>query len=421
MCVVQSLFMTSFIHFYRPRWIFTLFAIIGLSACTSSPVVQYTSDPLPSETSTSAPTFTPAPTITSTPDEKQITLVATVWMSDPLVPILTYHRFKNDNPDDVSDSIKIKYSDFRAQLQALYDAGYSLVPLEAWVKGDLNTLPGRKPLVISLDDLYFADQLFLNEDGTPSNRSGLGILWEFSQEHPDFGFTAALFYNLGDKLYGNIITPTWFIQGDGWEDALARVIVWGIEHDLMPYNHFYTHPLLSKLDGQSMLYQYQENERRMQQLLTRAGRPELFNELGNMIALTYGAWPGTHFMNDYVIGMPSLTRKPLLAVFEIDYAIRPKYMPAPYTEGFDRYHLPRIVANQDALELLVNTKDQFPTARHCTLGQVGISKSNDTSTINRLILAAADSGECPAGVYALNGRLFRLTDNAVTEISIIAP
>lgn len=350
-----------------------------------------------------------------------MSLVATVWKSDPLVPILTYHHFKNDDPIDVSDSMKVKYSDFRIQLQSLYDAGYSLVPLEPWLKGDLSAPPGRIPLVLTLDDAYFADQLFINEDGTPSNRSGLGILWEFYQEHPDFGYSAALFYNLGDKLYGNHMTTTWFIQTDGWEEALAKVIVWGIEHNLMPYNHFYTHPKLTKLDGASMLYQYQQNEKRMQQLLTLAGRPELFDQLGNMIALTYGEWPNTHFMKDYVLGMPSLTRKPLLAVFEIDYAVRAKYMPVPYSEEFDRYHLPRIVANADSLELLVENKDQFPVAGQCTLGQVGISQSNDSQTITELILSAHRTGDCPEGVYALNGRLFRLEGETVSEIIIPEP
>ena len=73
-------------------------------------------------------------------------------------------------------------------------------------------------------------------------------------------------------------------------------------------------------------------------------------------------------MNEFLIGMPSLTRKPLLAVFEIDYAVRAKYMPPPYSADFDRYHIPRLVANADSVELLVKNKDQFPIAQQCTLG-----------------------------------------------------
>jgi hypothetical protein len=412
--------MTSPIHFHHRTWLIMVMFVLGLNAC-ASPAISTTQTPQLTEPATPSATDTPAPMVTPTLSETQMVLTATVWETDPLVPILTYHRFKNDDPQDVSDSVKMKYSDFRAQLEALYDAGYSLVPLEPWLKGDLSAPAGRIPLVLSVDDLYFADQLFLEEDGTPSTRSGLGILWEFYQEHPDFGYSAALFYNLGDKLYGNHMTSDWFIVLDGWEEDLAEVIVWGIEHNLMPYNHFYTHPLLSKLDGPTMLKQYQQNEQRMKQLLTLAGRPELFDQLGNMIALTYGEWPKTHFMKDFVVGMPSLTRKPLLAVFEIDYAVRPKYMPAPYSEDFDRFHIPRIVANAAALELLLENKDQFPVAGQCTLGPVEIAQSNDTALITDLILSAHHTGDCPEGVYALNGRLFRLEGETVNEIVIPEP
>jgi hypothetical protein len=395
-----------------------LMLFLGLSACASPLPPSATPTVSPSDTVAPTTTNTPAHTQTATPGVDQVSLVATFYTSDPIVPILTYHRFKNDNPDDISDSVKVKYGDFRAQLQALYDAGYTLVPLESWIKGDLNAPAGHRPLVLALDDLYFADQLFLNEDGTPSNRSGLGILWEFYQEHPDFGYSAALFYNLGDKLYGNHMTTTWFIQSDGWEEALAEVIVWGIEHHLMPYNHFYTHPLLSKLDGPSMLYQYQQNEIRMKQLLTMAGRPELFNELGNMIALTYGEWPGTQYMNEFLVGMPSLTRKPLLAVFEIDYSVRAKYMLPPYADDFDRFHIPRLVANADSVELLVNDKDQFPLAQQCVLGTVNLSQVDDTEVIQDLLLSVIHKGDCPAAVYAVSGRLYRVDDNLVSEITI---
>lgn len=395
--------------------------VLVISAC-ATPVSSLTPTATrPLESATPTQTLTPGPTLTATPRDDQVVLTATYFSSDPMVPILTYHHFKNDNPEDVSDSIKVKYSDFRNQLQLLYDAGYALVPLEDWIRGDLSMEIGRRPLILAMDDLYFADQLYLNEDGTPSNRSGLGILWEFYQEHPDFGYSASLFYNLGDKLYGNHITTSWFIVTDGWEEALAQVIVWGIDHDLMPYNHFYTHPQLAKLDGPSMLYQYQQNEIRMKQLLTLAGRPELFDQLDNMIALTYGAWPGTEYMNEFLIGMPSQTRKPLLAVFEIDYAVRAKYMPPPYSADFNRYHIPRLVANADSVELLVSNKDQFPLAQQCTLGYINIGESGDIATIQDLLLAAVQNGDCEGAIYSVSGRLFRVENDLVTEITIPAP
>jgi len=413
--------MTVSIHFQRCLWLIMFLFIMVLSACATPISSSVTTISPPTNTATPTITQTATPIFTATPGADEVSLVATYYATDPMVPILTYHRFKNDNPEDVSDSVKVKYSDFRAHLQSLYDAGYTLVPLENWIKGDLTSVAGRRPLVLAVDDLYFADQLFLNEDGTPSNRSGLGILWEFYQEHPDFGYSAALFYNLGDKYYGNHQTTSWFIVTDGWEEALASVIVWGIEHDLMPYNHFYTHPQLAKLDGPTMLYEYQQNEIRMKQLLTMAGRPELFKELDNMIALTYGAWPGTEYMNEFLLGMPSLTRKPLLAVFEIDYALRAKYMPPPYSAEFDRYHIPRLVANADSVELLVNEKDQFPLAQQCTLGTAKITEADDVEIIKDLLLNATRSGNCQGVIYAVNGRLFQVENGLVSEIKVSLP
>ncbi len=76
---------------------------------------------------------------------------------------------------------------------------------------------------------------------------------------------------------------------------------------------------------------------------------------------------------------------------------------------------------QNALTLLVDNQDQFPVALQCTLGQVGISKADDSGVISAMILASNESGDCPAGVYALNGRLFRLADGAVSEMTISSP
>jgi hypothetical protein len=76
-----------------------------------------------------------------------------------------------------------------------------LIPLKDWLEGDFIIPEGRKPLVITLDDLWFGNQIFIRDDGTPSPNSGIGVLWQFSQENPDFGFHAALFAINGDKYY----------------------------------------------------------------------------------------------------------------------------------------------------------------------------------------------------------------------------
>ncbi len=167
---------------------------------TDAPVPP-TSTQLPTETSMPLPTAMP-----STP------LSATVWEEDPFTVVLTYHQFA-DNSADQSKSLKVRFEDFESQLNQLYNAGFSLVPLEDWLAGNIVVPVGRRPLILSLDDLYFNNQLRLDaETGEPIEDCGLGILWRFYQAHPEFGYSAALFVNLGNKLYGNPDDPDWELQ-----------------------------------------------------------------------------------------------------------------------------------------------------------------------------------------------------------------
>ena len=105
---------------------------------------------VPSET----PTLTPSPTITPSPTETPTPTLTPTWVfNEPgqvVVPILLYHHVEGD----VSYSrYNVSVPDFRAQMQALHDWGYTAVPislvLDALIKGA--ELP-PKPVVITFDD-----------------------------------------------------------------------------------------------------------------------------------------------------------------------------------------------------------------------------------------------------------------------------
>ena len=139
--------------------------------------------------------------------------------------------------------------EFRNELQTLYDNNFSLVSLKSWVDGTFNVPPGKKPLIITMDDLWFANQLFIQPDGIPSELSGIGILWKFSQEHPDFGFHVAGFAIMGDKLYAYKQVEDEFFTGDNetwnsktWKKELGATIAWAIDHGVEVYNHTLLHP-----------------------------------------------------------------------------------------------------------------------------------------------------------------------------------
>jgi hypothetical protein len=344
------------------------------------------------------------------------------------MPILTYHQFILDNTA-VSSAIKLTLKDFQSQLQKLYDAGYYPVTLESWLSGDLRVPAGKRPIIFTMDDLFFADQIFVESDGTPSLHSGLGVYWQFSQQHPDFPFAIALFMNLGDKYYGNIELPDRFIYDDNWPDSLARVIAWCIEHNATPYNHFFTHPDLTLTEAKAIQYELRINEARMIELLKRIGKESLADNLDNMIALPYSKWPDTVGKKKLILNYMSLNKKPVRGIFENDYYFGAKFLPPVYSPKYDHFHIPRITASNDGVQSMVDRKAEIPTAGECQLGPLDAAHTRDGApavdasqpegaAYLQSLVAGAGKQHCPDGVYDVGGLMFRLASGEVTQLEV---
>lgn len=227
------------------------------------------------------------------------------------------------------------------------------------------------------------------------------MLWQFAQEHPDFGFSVALFYNMGDKYYANQELNNWFVKGDGWEDALARAIVWCIEHNALPYNHLYNHPRLDLTNPADIPWELSKNDEMLRVFLARVNRQDLASRLGNLIALPYSIWPTNPRGKDIMLAYVTPEGKPVRAILEADYHYRPRYVPAPYTPEFDRVHVPRMTGLDGAIDLLVNQKNQFPLAQNCALGPIEPGRAVDTGYLKEQVGAAVAQGRCPEGVYVI--------------------
>jgi hypothetical protein len=279
------------------------------------------------------------------------------WDREPMVPIILYHRFIPDS-NKKSSRTKLRLGEFRQQLQSLYDAGYSLISLDQWLKGDLSTPVGRRPLILTLDDAFFADQIFLDPDGSPSPKSGIGVLWQFSQEHLDFGFSVALFSNMGDKLYANQDLGSHFINNANWKPALANVITWCIEHNVIPYNHLYHHPRLDLTSGEYITSELRRNDTALEQLLALSHHDDLEFRLDNIIAIPYSIWPSSAAEKKLITNYLNPRRQPALAVLEAGYYHDPHPIAySPYSSQFERYHIPRITMNtKKAVAYLVDNR-----------------------------------------------------------------
>ncbi len=103
---------------------------------------------------TETPTLTPSPTLTPTSTETPKPTLTPTWVFNEagqvVAPILLYHHVEGD----VSYSrYNVSVPDFRAQMQALHDWGYTAIPisllLDALLEG--GELP-PKPIVITFDD-----------------------------------------------------------------------------------------------------------------------------------------------------------------------------------------------------------------------------------------------------------------------------
>jgi hypothetical protein len=378
-----------------------------------TPIPQYEGDQVSNAPTEMAPTqlaITPTPTVSSQPFQ----LTATVWEDLPQVPILMYHRF---SPTGYSYSYTTSLADFEWQLNALYQAGFSLVSLSDWLRGDIQLQAGRRPLIITIDDLFYADQIFLDEGGNPAPYSGLGRLWQFAQAHPDFNFEVALFYNMGDKGYANYYNNGTFTIGDGWRQARARAIAWCVEHGAMPLNHFYEHPFLNQLSPPQIQYQLEENDKALREALGMVNRQDLCKTLPNILALPYVVAPETESGNQVLLNYINPEGAPVAGIMWGDYAGGAKFISAPFAHDFNRWHIPRISASNQAISTIVERADDIPSAASCDLGEFRGNPHVLPDAISDAILMRIRTGDCPYGYYVVKQLAFYVQEDVIIQYS----
>ena len=138
--------------------------LVSVIACAQS------SAPTPSPAPQATPASTNIPVVMQQPTQIPSYVLASVWQTDPVVPILLYHRFKTNSP---STANLVSHPDFQDELETLYKSGYATISVEKWLEGDLRVPEGKRPLVLSMDDLFYRNQIALTPEGTPSEQTGL--------------------------------------------------------------------------------------------------------------------------------------------------------------------------------------------------------------------------------------------------------
>ena len=112
------------------------------------------------------------------------------------VMVLMYHRIL-----DYETRYQRTPDNFRADLKRFYDSGYYPVNFTDLLHGLPDVPPGKKPIVLTFDDSAMS-QFRVLEDNSIDGNSGVGIMLNFHNEHPDDWPLKATFFILADDRNG---------------------------------------------------------------------------------------------------------------------------------------------------------------------------------------------------------------------------
>lgn len=254
------------------------------------------------------------------------------------VMIVMYHDIQDQEKEWVRSR-----ENFRADLQRFYELGYSLVPLNAFLTGEMDVPPGRAPLVLTFDDGTSGQFRFAENDQgelIPDPDCAVGILLEFAQEHTDFGHAATFFVNF----------PAPFGRPSHVDQKLAFLLDNGMEIG----NHTYSHRNLSRVSP----------------VVVAEEIGKLANEIKGLcgydmrsLALPYGGYPGSARNLDCgeYDGQEYCNLGVLLVGAEP--------APSPYSKKLDPLALPRIRGSQQELDKWLAYFEKYPERRFVSDGR----------------------------------------------------
>jgi hypothetical protein len=144
------------------------------------------------------------------------------------VMVLEYHNIGEEGRWSRSPE------NFRKDLETLYNEGYRCISLKDFVQNNIKVAAGFTPVVFTFDDSTISQFRYIMEGNKPviDPDCAVGIMEEFSRQHPDFNMTATFY-----------VLPSLFGQDEYIEQKLKYLV----EHGYDIGNHTYTHPALASI------------------------------------------------------------------------------------------------------------------------------------------------------------------------------
>lgn len=204
---------------------------------------------------------------------------------------------------------------FRKDLQRLYDLGYRPISLRDYVTNNIDTEPGKAPVVITFDDST-EGQFRILPDGSIDPDCAFGILKEFNRKHPDFPLRATFY----------VIYPIPFRQKEHVSRKFQEIIDAGMDIG----NHTYSHENLRRLSTEGAMKELALAVREAKRIESRA--------IVDSVALPYGLAP----KDESALKSGRFEEMSYTNIAALLVGANPA--PSPVSPDFDPFRLPRVQA-----------------------------------------------------------------------------
>ncbi len=149
---------------------------------------------------------TPPPPPPRPPEVSEIDLRSYKPNEAGAVMVIMYHHIDPKKPNGPMNRTP---EQFRKDLQDLYDKGYRPVTVREFAENRMDLPAGKTPVVLTFDDSYITQFRFTDPAGSEIDPDcAVGILEEFSRQHPDWKPKATFFV-----LHGAKNPPAFYQEG----------------------------------------------------------------------------------------------------------------------------------------------------------------------------------------------------------------
>ncbi|MDY6846910.1 MAG: hypothetical protein SVP52_07220, partial [Chloroflexota bacterium] len=166
-----------------------------------------------------------------------------------------------------------------------------------------------------------------------------------------------------------------------------------------------------------ILWQLEKNDAVLREALSLVGKPELSEDLDNILALPYAIWPESDAGKQALFNYQSPEGLPVAAILEANDGTHVRPIPAPFAKTFDPHHVKRLNAVQGAIDAIIHKADEIPSATLCDLGEIPPAALSDPHQIGLAIGKQIRQGNCTHGYYTLGQFAFYVDEGNVIQLS----